>query len=99
MNLIFLLGAEVDIQSAYTRHESFQAGRGLVFMRCLDAGLTLLRTQPHIGRPYAGPYRRLLVSRFPYGVSYEAQSERLVIAAVMDLRQSPKAIKRLLLGD
>jgi hypothetical protein len=68
MNHIFLLQAEVDIQSAFGRYEDFQAGRGEVFMRCLDVALTLLRSQPRIGPPYEGPYRRLLIRRFPYGV-------------------------------
>ena len=98
-DLIFLLGAEVDIQSTYQRLEDFQEGRGLVFMQCLDAGLTLLRRHPQIGSVYEAPYRRLLVRRFPFGIFYEVQADRIVIAAVMDLRQSPEAIKRRLSGS
>ena len=97
-DLIFLLGAEVDIQSTDARLEDFQEGWGLVFMQCLDAGLTLLRHHPQIGSAYEAPYRRPLIRRFPFGIFYEAQAERIVIAAVVDLRQSPDAIKRRLFG-
>ena len=98
MDLIFLLGAEVEIQAAYGRFEELQEGRGEIFMRCLDAALMLLRSHPRIGPAYAGPYRRLLVRRFPYGVFYEVQAGRIVVAAVMDLRQSPQAIHHRLFG-
>ena len=98
MNLIFLLQAEIDIQSAFSRYEGFQEGRGEIFMRYLDVALTLLRDQPRIGLHYEEPYRRLLIRRFPYGIFYEMQSDRIVIASVLDLRQDPKTIRNRLFG-
>jgi len=63
-------------------------------MRQLDAALTLLRTHPEIAPVYAGPYRRMLIRDFPYGIFYQAQATRIVVAAVMDLRQDPETIRR-----
>jgi hypothetical protein len=98
MDLIFLLGADIEIQSGFARFEDVQEGRGAIFMTCLDATFTLLRSHPRIGPVYERPYRRLLVRRFPYGVFYEIQPGRLVIVAVLDLRQDPAAIHRRLFG-
>jgi len=98
-DLIFLLSAEVDIQTGFNRFEEQQEGRGVIFMQHLDAAFTHLRHQPQIGPPYKGPYRRLLVSKFPYGIFYESQTSRIIIAAVVDLRQSPRAIHRRLFGN
>lgn len=67
-------------------------------MRQLDAALGLLRTHPEIAPVYAGPYRRLLVRDFPYGIFYQAQANRIVVVAIMDLRQDPKSIRRKLFG-
>ena len=39
-DLILLLQADHDIQTAFNRYEEFQAGRGEIFMRHLDAALT-----------------------------------------------------------
>jgi plasmid stabilization system protein ParE len=97
--LIFLLQAELDIQSAFARYEDFQPGRGEVFMRHLDAALTLLRHHPEIAPVYGGPYRRILIRDFPYGVFYQVQPTRVVVAAIMDLRQDHKSIRRKLLGE
>jgi plasmid stabilization system protein ParE len=98
IELILLQQADVDIQAAFDRHEDYQEGRGEVFMRHLDAALTLLRQNPEMGPPYARSYRRMLVRDFPYGIFYSVQPTRLVVVAVMDLRQDPETIRRKVLG-
>jgi plasmid stabilization system protein ParE len=98
IELILLFRADQDIQTAFDRYEDHQTGRGEVFMRHLDAAFTILRQQPEIGSPYAGSYRRMLIREFPYGIFYEGQPKRLVVAAVMDLRQEPRSIRRKLFG-
>ena len=98
-DLILLLQADHDIQTAFNRYEEFQEGRGEVFMQHLDAALTLLRQHPEIAPVYGGRYRRLLIRDFPYGIFYEVQLKRIVVGAIMDLRQDPKTIRRKLMGD
>ena len=73
-DLILLLQADHDIQAAFGRYEDYQEGRGEVFMRQLDAVLTLLRQHPELAPVYAGPYRRhahpgLSVRRFLPGTA------------------------------
>ena len=94
IELILLLQADLDIQAAFERYEDYQQGRGEVFMRQLDAAFTLLRQYPEIAPVYARPYRRMLLREFPYGIFYEPQPSRVIVAAVMDLRQAPQAIRR-----
>jgi len=93
-DLIVLLQAEIDIQAAFNRYEEFQEGRGEVFLRHLDAALTLLRAHPEIAPQYGGAYRRMLVRDFPYGIFYQTQPTRLIVASVMDLRQDPERLRR-----
>jgi toxin ParE1/3/4 len=99
IDLILLLQADHDIQTAFNRYEDFQAGRGEVFMRHLDAALTLLRQHPEIAPAYGGRYRRMLIRDFPYGIFYELQSQRIIVGAIMDLRQNPEIIWKKLLGE
>ena len=96
--LILLLQADIDIQSAFARYEEYQPGRGEIFIRQLDAALTLLREHPEAAPIYGGPYRRLLIREFPFGVFYQSQPSRIIVAAVMDLRQDPQSIQRKLPG-
>lgn len=92
--LIFLLSADIDIQQAYDVYEEYQVGRGAVLMRHLDVAFDHSRMFPEIGPLFHGKYRRLLVPRFPYGVFYNVESNRVVVAGVMYLRQNPEAILR-----
>lgn len=94
IDLLLLLQADLDIQAAFNRYEDYQAGRGELFMGQLDAALSLLRRHPEIAPVYGGPYRRMLIRDFPYGIFYQVQASRTIIAAVLDLRQDPKAIRR-----
>src|SRR5688500_18374870 len=95
---ILLLQAELDIQAIFNRQEDFQEGRGELFLSHLDSALSVLRQHPEIGPIYEAPYRRLLVRNFPYGVFYHVQPERVIVAAIMDLRQGPEMIQQKLRG-
>jgi toxin ParE1/3/4 len=92
--LVFLLSADIDIQDAYEYYEGYQEGRGTLFLSHLDAAFTYIRNFPEIAPPFHGRYRRLLIPRFPYGIFYALESDRVIIAAVMNLQQNPAAIQR-----
>jgi toxin ParE1/3/4 len=92
--IVFLLSADADIQTAYEFYEAFQLGRGEIFMRHLDVAFTRLHTFPEIAPLFHGAYRRLLVHGFPYGIFYTIEGLRIIVAGVMDLRQDPNAVRR-----
>ena len=74
MDLILLLSADADIQSAFNKYEEYQEGRGGVFLRQLELALSVVRRHPHIGAPCNASYRRMLVRDFPVGVFWWAFS-------------------------
>lgn len=41
----------------------------------------------------------MLIRDFPYGIFYVVQPTRIVVSAVMDLRQNPETIRRKVTGD
>ena len=96
--LVFLFSADADIQAAYEFYEDCQPGRGEIFLRLLDVALGRVREFPEIAPVFHGTYRRLLIADFPFGVFYSLESRRIIIAAVMDLRQDPDAIRKRLGG-
>jgi plasmid stabilization system protein ParE len=94
IEVIRLAGAEADIQAAYERLEDVREGAGDRFLRELDRCASLVARYPSIGRPHRGPFRKLLVSGYPNGIFYAVQPWRVVIVAVLDLRQDPEAINK-----
>jgi hypothetical protein len=97
--LVFLLSAETDIQTAYEFYDEYQSGRGEIFLWYLDAALGRLRKFPELAPSFRAAYRRLLVENFPYGIFYTLEGGRIIVMGVMDLRQSPEVIRRRLLGQ
>jgi toxin ParE1/3/4 len=97
--IVFLLSADIEIQKAYEYYEDYQQGRGAVFMRHLEVAFTHIRTFPEIAPIFHQRYRRLLVPRFPYGIFYSIESSRIIVTAVMYLRQSREAFLRRLGGS
>lgn len=92
--LILLWRAENDIQSAFNRYEEIQEGRGQVFLHQLDIAIGALRLHPELGPVYVESYRRFLIREFPYGIFYQLQKTRIIVAGVFDLRQDPRVIRR-----
>ena len=94
MELIVLLAAESDIQTAYNRFEYLKEGFGLKFIQDLELEYEYLSNHPRIGRLYKSNRRRFLLSRYPYGIFYAVEGSRIVISAILDLRQDPEAIRK-----
>jgi hypothetical protein len=96
---VILVGrADADVQAAFNRLDDYQSGRGEVFIQQLDLALEFLRQNPEAAPVYAGPYRRMLLRNFPYGIFYQVQPRRVVVVAVLNLRQDPKRIRERLFG-
>lgn len=67
-------------------------------MRQLDVALGYTRAHPEIAPYFHRTYRRLLIGGFPFGIFYSIEGGRIIVTAVMDLRQNPEMIRRRLGG-
>lgn len=64
------------------------------FYRTLDFALERLRQHPQMAPVCRGDYRRLVLGPFGFGVFYTITGGRLMVGAILDLRQDPEAITR-----
>jgi plasmid stabilization system protein ParE len=92
--VVILAGAENDILETYARFESDSEGLGDRFSLRVESALAQLSEFPESGSIFRGSRRRLLVQGFPFGIFYTATGRRLIVLAVLDLRQSPEMIMR-----
>ena len=70
MEIVVLLAAELDVQTAFNRFEEYREGLGVTFLQELDVAYEYLQRHPRIGRLYAEDRRRFLVPNFPFGIFY-----------------------------
>ena len=94
MELVFLQGAEVDIQAAYGFYGGPDAKHAELFLERLDKLSGLLRENPTMGPVYGGRFRRLVLRGFHHALFYTVTADRIFVSAVLDLRQNPKRVRQ-----
>ena len=94
MEVVILAGAETELFEAWARYEELLPGLGDRFDAVVRGALRTAAQFPEVAPRYAGEFRRLLVRRFTHGIFYRIHGERLVVTAVLDLRQDPSSILR-----
>jgi toxin ParE1/3/4 len=88
MEVVLLLGAERDLQEAYDWVAEHRVRKEQVFLQDLELRLEHLKQFPSLGQVYRGRYRRLLLPRYPFGIFYVVEANRIVVHAILDLRVS-----------
>ena len=94
MELIFLQGAEAEIQSAFEAYDGPVSTRADQFLQRLDKISGLLRVNPALGPIYERPFPRLVLQGFYHAMFYTVEGRRIFVVAVMDLRLDPTRIRR-----
>ena len=81
--------AEDEFISAARFYEDQTTGLGLDFIRTVQGTYERLLESPRSGTPFGHRLRRVLVPKFPYGLLYRVEPERIYIVAVTHLRRRP----------
>ena len=90
----FLSGADADFQEVFNRFEDYREGFGVEFMMVIDAYLARIAAFPEIAPIYFEDIRRQVMQKFPYGIFYQPQPTRILVTAILDLRQDERQILR-----
>ena len=90
----FLAGADVELQEVFNRSEDYCDGSGARLLTVVSAYLSRIAVFPEIAPIYLKRIRRQVIRNFPYGIFYEPHPTRIVVVAVLDLRQDKRQIIR-----
>lgn len=90
----FLRGADADLQGAFNHFEDYREGFGVEFMTAVDAHLARIAVFPGSAPVYLEKVRRQVMQGFPYGIFYELHPTRILVIAILDLRQDPNKIRQ-----
>ena len=97
--LIVRRRAEHDMAEAGLWYESRRPGTALHFLRCIDAAIALITRHPEAGSLQFASFRRVLVSRYPFGLFYTIESDMIVVHAIYHSSRDPREIRRILEAD
>ena len=96
--VLWLAGADDELQEIFNLLEARREGRGREFMKAVENELAWLRDFPESRPPHLAPFRQRRVPDTPYGIFYTSEARGLIVHALLDLRQDPRAIYRRLFG-
>lgn len=92
-DLIVRPEAELDIKDAFAWYEERSFGLGAQFLAEIDQALLLMAREPDIYQKVHRSVRRALTHRFPYGIFYVVEPNRIVVLAVMHTARHPSKWK------
>jgi plasmid stabilization system protein ParE len=90
--IIFDPEANEEFLEAMRWYEDSRPGLGWLFLRAVDAAVSMIEKNPGIGAPVTGDVRRNLVRRFPYWIYYRTRADELRVIACFDARRDPETI-------
>ncbi len=94
MNFAFHPEAEAEFHDSITFYEEQEAGLGEDFSLEIYAALRNIISYPRAWPVVEEDVRRCLVNRFPFGVLYSIEPDRIYILAIMHLHRSPDYWKK-----
>lgn len=91
--LIFRPEAELDLSDAVSWYEKKVKGFGANFLLNVEAAIeSIIRTLEAFTPIYKNT-RRALVRKFPFGIHYLIEKEKIVVLAIFHARRNPKEWK------
>lgn len=91
MKLEITPAALEETKTAFLYYESQVRGLGFQFLSALEEGYRLILSNPKAWSTLQSEFsfRRCLLRRFPYGLIYKVQENKIVMVAVMHLSRKP----------
>ena len=88
-SLILRQEAEKDLVEAYKWYEEKVPGLGSDFLTVIERALELIQENPARFPVIYRNVRRALMHRFPYGIFYFMEGERIIVLGVMHTARNP----------
>lgn len=82
--------AEQDVKDAFAWYERQREGLGSRFLISIEAALDSIHRNPLGYAEVHSGIRRILAKRFPYGIFYFVESDRLVVFAILHAARDPR---------
>lgn len=90
--VVFHPAVEHDLASIYDRYGAFDPALPERFEARLGDQVQRLEMFPESGAVLFGPYRRVLLKRFPFMAVYVVRDDRIDVLAVIGVRRDPGSV-------
>jgi plasmid stabilization system protein ParE len=94
MTVEFAVAAVEDLRTIRGHYETQREGLGLEFAERLNDAIDRISRFPESGQIVGPGRRRVLLSKFPYGVYYRCEEARTLIVGIIHLNRHASAWRR-----
>ena len=91
--VVWIPEADADLKEALARYEGIHPDLGVRFALAVDAAVEVVVQSPLAFQIVHAKIRRAGVRRFPYGLFFQIESNRIVVIACMHGRRNPQRWK------
>jgi plasmid stabilization system protein ParE len=92
--LIIRPEAEADTHQAFRWYDEQLPGLGREFLAEVERAIEAIRANPEANRKLHREFRRVLTRRFPYGVFYALDRDRIMVFAILHTARDPRLWRR-----
>jgi hypothetical protein len=96
--VIYKAAAEAEIEEAYAEYDTIRQGLGSEFLDELARVEGHLRANPALYQRIDGDLRRAVLRRFPYGLFYVVDGDKVNVLGCLHLRRDPRSRAELRTG-
>ncbi len=86
--------AESDLHDAFNWYEERVKGLGANFLLNVEAAIELILRTPEAFTPIYKNTRRALVRKFPFGIHYLLDKNKIIVLAVFHVKRNPKELSK-----
>jgi len=97
--VVWIPEADADLKEALAWYEGIHPDLGMRFALAVDAAVEVIARSPLAFQMVHAEIRRAGIRRFPYGLFFKMESNRIVVVACMHGRRNPKRWKVRLSAD
>jgi len=81
--------ARTDLLDAFHWYQEQQVGLGHDFKLCVNDALSKLEKHPSFYKKVHNDIRRVIIKKFPFGIFYIVNDNKVIILAVLHARRDP----------
>mgnify|MGYP001228445182 CR=1 FL=1 len=89
MEVAISKGAQKQIKDTAVFYSDKSHALGEGFLQIIENSFQEIQAFPYASFIIREPYRRFLTKKFPFGIIYRIENERIFIVTVMHLKQKP----------
>jgi len=94
LNVIVRSSAENDITEAIKWYDKQLPGLGTRFLNDIDQIINLIKDNPKLYSKVYKNFRRALLNKFPFGIYYVLESNKVIVISVYHEKRNPKSWKK-----